>query len=250
MSILGVARHRPYKPANRERNISTMDAMPRTLDAGFMTDARNRMVDSQVRPNKVSDPRLLEAMRALPRERFVPDAQQALAYADQSVKLAPGRVMPQPMVVARLIQAAEARNGEKVLIVAAGTGYSAAVFAAFGCAVTALEEAPALLRHARAALGEFAPAVAVVEGPLSAGWPPGAPYDVILIEGAVPRMPDAIARQLKPETGRLLALIHEGEHAGYAITAEATPAGVSTRPLFDCLCPMLPGFATAPAFEF
>ena len=63
-------------------------------------------------------------------------------------------------------------------------------------------------------------------------------------------MPDAIARQLKPETGRLLALIHEGDHAGYAITAEATQAGISTRPLFDCLCPMLPGFATAPAFEF
>src|ERR1700676_3904148 len=103
---------------------------PRAQNDAFLADARNRMVDSQIRPNKVSDPRILDAMRHLPRERFLPDTQLALAYADQNVPLGGGRVLLQPLALARLVQAAEPMPAEKVLVVAAGTGYSAALFAA------------------------------------------------------------------------------------------------------------------------
>jgi protein-L-isoaspartate(D-aspartate) O-methyltransferase len=222
----------------------------------FLTDARNRMVDSQVRPNRVSDPRILDAMRLLPRERFLPDAQLALAYADQNVPLGAGRVMLQPLALARLVQAAEPLPGEKVLVAAAGTGYSAALFAALGCDVTALEEPGVLLDIARTSLAALAPTVRLVSGSLSAGWPAGAPYDIILIDGAVPEVPANIAGQLNRQAGRLLTIVGAtagrggGQRTGLAVHAEPTPAGVSVRALFDCICPILPSFAVAPAFEF
>jgi protein-L-isoaspartate(D-aspartate) O-methyltransferase len=219
-------------------------------NADFIADARKRMVDSQLRPNKVSDPRILNAMRHLPRERFLPASFAALAYADQNVKLAPGRVLLQPMVLARLVQAAEPAAGEKVLVAGAGTGYSAALLAALGCAVTALEEAGPLLDHAKSALAAVAPSVTLVSGSLPAGFPSGAPWDLILIDGAVPAVPVSIASQLNRETGRLVTIISDGDHTGRAVQAEPTSAGVSVHALFDCLCPVLPGFAPAPAFEF
>ena len=225
----------------------------------FLTDARNRMVDSQVRPNRVSDPRILDAMRHLPRERFLPDAQLALAYADQNVPLGGGRIMLQPLALARLVQAADPLPGEKVLVVAAGTGYSAALFAALGCDVTALEEPGVLLDIAKTSLAASAPTVKLVSASLAAGWPAGAPYDIILIDGAVPEVPANIAGQLNRQTGRLLTIVgattgrggvQRTGLSGLAVHAEPTPAGVSVRALFDCLCPILPGFAVAPAFEF
>jgi protein-L-isoaspartate(D-aspartate) O-methyltransferase len=230
------------------------------LNQAYLADARNRMVDSQIRPNKVSDPRILDAMRHLPRERFLPDAQLALAYADQNVPLRGGRVLLQPMVSARLVQAAEPLKGERALVVGAGTGYSAALLAALGCEVAALEEPGMLLDQAKTALAEVAPSVELVSGPLAAGWPAHAPYDLILIDGAVPEIPMVVASQLKRETGRLVTIVcpdgtnpdgtKNAGRTGLAVHAEPTPAGVSVRTLFDCRCPVLPGFAVAPAFEF
>lgn len=211
----------------------------------FADDARKRMVDSQLRPNKITDPRILDAMRRLPRENFLPPALSALAYADQNVPLGGGRVLMQPMAIARLIQTMEPAAGETALVVGAGTGYAAAVLAACGCDVTALEENAVLASLAKAS----ATGVTVVSGPLAAGWPAGAPYDLILIEGAVPEVSPVIAAQLKRETGRLVTIVSEG-HTSHAIQAEATAAGLSIRPLFDCLCPVLPAFARAPAFAF
>jgi protein-L-isoaspartate(D-aspartate) O-methyltransferase len=216
----------------------------------FMTDARARMVDSQIRPNKVYDPRILDAMRRLPRERFLPDALRALAYADQNVPLGGGRVLLQPMVLARLLEAAMPAPGETVLVVGAGTGYSAAVLAALGCKVTALEEPGTLIDRARPLLAAVAPAVALAAGSLASGWPSGAPYDLILVDGAVPEVPATLAGQLNPDSGRLVTIIRDGEHSGHAVQAEPTPVGISVRTLFDCLCPVLPAFAAAPAFQF
>lgn len=216
-----------------------------SLTDDYADDARKRMVDSQLRPNKVTDPRILTAMRTLPRERFLPPALSALAYSDQNVSLGGGRVLLQPMTLARLIQAMEPLAGDKTLIVGAGTGYAAAVLAACGCTVTALEESGPLLDLAKAA----PTGATIVSGPLAAGWPAGAPYDLILIDGAVTEVPAAIAAQLKPETGRLVTILSQGR-TSHAIKAEATAAGISVRPLFDCLCPELPAFARAPAFEF
>src|SRR5581483_3920718 len=148
-------------------------------------EARNRMVNSQVRPNRVVDPRILGAMRSLPRERFLPPDRASLAYADEDVPLGNGRVLVQPMVIARMLQLAAPVQGERALVAAAGTGYGAAILAACGLRVTALEEDPALLAIARHTLQEFAPNVSVVAGPIASGWPGNAPYDVILLEGAV-----------------------------------------------------------------
>jgi len=229
--------------------------MPAPSDAlpnGFLIDARNRMVDSQLRPNKVSDARILDAARVLPRERFLPAAQLALAYADQNVPLSGGRVMLQPLVLARLVQAGEPVAGDKVLVVGAGSGYSATLFAALGCSVIALEEPGPLLELARSALAATAPGVRLVSGALPPGWPADAPYDIILIEGAVPEVPANIASQLDRQTGRLLTIVASttSGRTGLAVQAEPTPAGVSVRALFNFVCPILPGFAAAPAFEF
>ena len=117
-----------------------MSRQPWTATAQAFAEARNNMVDSQVRPNKVTDPRIVAAMRQLPRERFLPPALAALAYADEDVPLGEGRVLIEPMVIARLVQLTAIAAGERALVVAAGTGYGAAVLAACGARVTALEE--------------------------------------------------------------------------------------------------------------
>lgn len=221
-----------------------------TTDTELYADARKHMVDSQIRPNRVSDPRLLAALRRVPRERFVPAAVRALAYADEDVPLGNGRYLTEPMVLARLLQAASPRPDERVLIVGAATGYSAAVLAACGCRVTALEDDPALLAIAHAVLPDEAPSVTLVTGPLSAGWPGHAPYDLILIEGAVPEVPAALQAQLHQEQGRLLAALCAPDRATCAIVAEATSAGLGITPIFDCATPPLPALRRPAVFAF
>jgi protein-L-isoaspartate(D-aspartate) O-methyltransferase len=216
----------------------------------LFAEARDRMVDSQVRPNRVRDSRILDTMRRLPRERFLPPELAPLAYADQDVPLGSGRFMMQPMAIARLIQLAAPVPGENALVVAAGVGYGAAVLAACGVRVTALEEDPALLATARHALTEVAPEVNLVAGPLSNGWPSAAPYDVILLEGAVQTVPAALAQQLRNNGGRLVTVICSVGRTGQAVLAEPTGAGLRAQPMFDCAIPPLPSLLPAPAFTF
>jgi protein-L-isoaspartate(D-aspartate) O-methyltransferase len=200
------------------------------------TDSRSRMVDCQLRPNKVSDTRVLAAMRVLPRERFLPPALAALAYADEDVPLTGGRCLMEPMVLA----------------IAAGTGYGVAVLAACGADVVALEEAEDLLRIARAALAELAPGVHLVSGPLAAGWRAGAPYDLVFIEGGFEQLPTAIAEQVRPNGGRLVGVRVISGRIGQAVLGEragAAPA-ISLRPAFDCATPVLPSLRRAPGFVF
>jgi protein-L-isoaspartate(D-aspartate) O-methyltransferase len=216
----------------------------------LFAEARNRMVDSQIRPNRVTDPRITGAMRRLPRERFLPAGLAPLAYADEDVPLGNGRVLMQPMAIARLVQLAAPVQGEHALVVAAGVGYGAALLAACGPRVTALEEDPALLALARHALTEMAPDVSVVSGALSAGWPAGAPYDVILLEGAVQSIPPALAQQLRNNGGRLVTVVCTDGRTSQAVLAEATGAGLRAQPMFDCPAPLLPSLLPAPAFAF
>ena len=218
--------------------------------ARLFAEARSRMVDGQVRPNKVTDPRIIAAMRQLPRERFVPPALAPLAYADEDVPLGEHRVLIAPAVIARLVQLTAVAPGERTLVVAAGTGYGAALLAACGARVTALEEAGSLQEIAHAALAELAPSVNLVAGPLSSGWPPGAPYDVILVEGAVREIPQAIGEQLRQQTGRLVTVYTGNGGVGQAVLAETSAAGLRTRPMFDCTTPVLPGLTQSPRFVF
>ncbi|MBN9559157.1 MAG: protein-L-isoaspartate O-methyltransferase [Alphaproteobacteria bacterium] len=208
------------------------------MDAALLDyeDARNRMVDSQIRPNKVVDPRILRAMRQLPRERFVPAQARVLAYADEDVPLGNGRALMEPMVLAR--------------VVGAGPGYGAAVLAACGANVTALEEDEGLLGLARQVLPTVAPAVTLVEGKLASGWPQGAPWDIILIEGAVRDIPAALGPQLHPESGRLLAVCTGRGSSGKAVLAEPTPVGLRAQPVFDCATPLIPSLLPEPGFVF
>lgn len=216
----------------------------------LFADARSCMVDSQIRPNRVTDQRVLSAMRTLPRERFVPANVEALAYADEDVPLGNGRFLMEPMVFARLLQAASLRDDEQVLVVGAGTGYGAAVLAACGCRVTALEDDSALLAIAQDQLPRLAPGVALMSGSLAAGWPPRAPYDLILIEGAVPEIPPALAAQIRQEDGRILAAIYAEGRITQAVIAESTSFGLGISPLFDCATPPIPSLRKAPAFAF
>lgn len=223
---------------------------PPELSPDLYAAARSHMVDSQVRPNRVSDPRILDAMRELPRERFLPPHLAALAYVDDDVALGGGRVLIEPMIIARLLQLAAVVPGERALVVAAGTGYGAALLSACGARVTAVEEDPALLSLARPALTALAPDVSLVSGPLSAGWPSGAPYDVILIEGAVPGIPPALTQQLQHDGGRLVTVIRDDASVGQAVLAEPTAAGLRSQAMFDCATPPIPSLMPAPAFVF
>ena len=164
--------------------------------------ARAHMIDSQLRPNKVADARVLGAFAAIRRELFVPEHLQAVAYVDEDLPLGAGRYLMEPMVAARLLQAAAVERGDAVLIVGAGTGYEAALAARLARSVIALEEDPDFARGARAALVEHSIAsVNVVEGPLLRGYRPRAPYEVIFFSGAVAEVPSEVAAQLPEGDG-------------------------------------------------
>jgi protein-L-isoaspartate(D-aspartate) O-methyltransferase len=215
--------------------------------------ARDNMVDSQVRPNKVTDPRVLDAMRLLPREQFVPPSLAALAYIDEDIPLGAGRVLTEPMVIARLVQLARGRPGERALVIGAGTGYGAALMAACGCDVTALEEDKALIAIALRVLPRLAPAVRVVEGKLAAGLVRAVGWDIVLIEGAVEEIPPALAGQIAPG-GRLVTVLAGSGGGGRAILAEPTGTPESprlrAREIFDCNTPLLPSLRLVPTFVF
>ena len=211
--------------------------------------ARRNMVDGQVRTADVTNPDLIAAMLALPREQFVPSSLTEQAYVDSDLPIAAGRALLKPMVFAKLLQAADVREGDHVLDVACGTGYSSAVLARLVNSVVALEEDQALVPQAKANLsGTGAGHVVVGARPLTEGWPDAAPYDLIFLNGATEIVPQALGRQLKPN-GRLACIFGRapGTKAMIYRLAEGQLAG---RPVFDAAAPLLPGFAAPPTFVF
>lgn len=208
------------------------------------------MVDGQVRTADVTDLRIIAALLEVPREAYVPSDRLAMAYLDVDVPIGRGgRALLKPMVFGKLLQAAGIGDTDHVLDLGCLTGYSAAVLSRLAGSVVALEEEVALARAAGESLARTgAQNLSVVSGPLNAGWAKGAPYDVILVEGAVEVVPEALLAQLK-DGGRLLAVVGRAP-MGKAMTYRMSGGHATAQPLFDAAAPLLPGFAKPAAFVF
>jgi len=219
-----------------------------------MTDfalARRNMIDGQLRPNRVTNAQLLAAIGELPRERFLPDGLRSVAYSDDDVPLGNGRYLMEPMVLARLIQALQPRPEDRAMVVASGPGYGAALLARLVKSVIAVESDPALAAAAERTAKELdITGIRQTVGKLEQGAAASAPYDVILIEGAVQQVPQAILDQLA-DGGRLTTIIAGPPGAlGVAQLFVKLGGAASARPLFDAGTPSLPGFAPPPRFTF
>lgn len=215
-----------------------------------MTDfaaRRNMMVDTQVRPSDVTKFPVIDAMLSVPREAFVPRAQREAAYVGENVPLGGNRVVLEPRTLAKMLDFLDIRGDELALDIGCGLGYSSAVIACMAEAVVAVEEDEDLASEAESTLSEHgADSVAVHRGPLVEGAPQHGPYDVIIIEGAVEHLPDAICDQLK-EGGRIAVLFAEGAlgtvRIGYKIDG-----AITWRFAFNAGAPVVPGFEKHQAF--
>lgn len=211
--------------------------------------ARANMVESQVRTNDVTDVRVQHALREVPRERFVPNAKRGIAYADSAIEVVQGRYLLDPRNFARLLQLATIAPDDTVLDVGCATGYSTAVLARLAKVVIGVEQDADLVRMA----SEMVPTAGatnatVVQGSLSEGHRAKAPYNVIYLNGAVEKVPDALLGQLA-EGGRLVAIIQSGAQ-GMAHLFERNNGHIGSRAAFDAAAPKLAGFGQPVGFVF
>jgi len=201
------------------------------------------MVESQIRTNKVTDPRIVDAFGTVRREAFVGEAQRGIAYIDEDLEIAPGRYLMEPMVLARLLQAAAPQAGDMALDIGCATGYSTAVLARLAETVVGLERERALIDAANRTLNALdVDNAVVVEGALEAGYQKQAPYNVIVFQGAVAAVPETVKRQLADgvdQTG-----------FGRGTLVQRSGDSFSSRTLFDAATPLLPGFAREAGFVF
>lgn len=217
-----------------------------------MTDyaaARETMVDRQIRTADVTLYPIIAAMLEVPRERFVPEALRPVAYLGEHVPLAPGRVLLDPRVFAKLLDALNVGPADLVLDVGCAYGYSTAVLARMAEAVVAVESDPDMAAEAEALLAaQPVDTAVVVAGPLAEGVAAHGPFDAMVVEGAIERFPPGLEAQLKPG-GRVAAIFVDGA-SGQARLGLQTETGIAWRRIFDATAPVLPGFAAAKAFEF
>ncbi len=217
-----------------------------------MTDfaaLRANMVDGQIKPNKVTNTRLLAALTDVPRERFVDRQSQSIAYVDEDLPLGEGRHLMEPMVLARLINELHPSQGDIALDVGCATGYSTAILSRLVETVVGLESNAAMAATATQRLLDLGYDNAVIiEGQLTEGHAPQQPYDVILFGGSVSEVPQAIIGQLA-DGGRLAAVVRTA-HTGQAMLYQRIGDVTSHRPMFDASIPMLPEFEPVASFEF
>ena len=220
--------------------------------SGFAT-ARQKMVDGQVRPSDVTDVRILDAMLAVPREAYVPENKRALAYMDLDLEVSDGGSAKQfliaPAVLAKMLQAAEIKETDRVLVVGCATGYAAAVIVRFAPQVTATESDSALAAKAKAILAANGCGNVMLHTRVPAeGAPAGAPYDVIILNGATEIVPEQLYGQLR-SGGRLVGVFATSRPARATIVT-ASHGDYGHRTLFDATAPVLPGMERVPAFVF
>ena len=212
---------------------------------------RKAMVDSQIRPNKVIDDRVIAAFMNVPRERFVSKNMQNLAYIDEDIHLSGGRFIVEAMVMARIIQTLALDASQSVMLIGAGTGYTAALLSYLVESVIAIETRAQMVEKAQQAVaGLDIGNVAVIKARLQDGYASEAPYDAIIIEGAVEQIPQRLLDQLS-DGGRLAAIWRpEGTQAGEACIWHKTGEVVSRTPLFTAQVPVLDEFRAKPKFSF
>ncbi len=213
--------------------------------------ARKHMVDSQVRPNDVTDMALQTAMAELPRERFVPTDKKHLAYVEQDVPLFDGRWLLKARDFSKLIDAANVQPGDLVLDIGCGYGYSAAVLARLASVVVAVEEDEKIVAKASERVGEMGlDNAAFLQNPLAEGCPKQGPYDVIVIAGGVSARPDAVLHQLKQDVGRLVTIVVK-DRVGIATIFTRSGDAIGERRLFEAYpAGIIPSFAAKPSFVF
>jgi protein-L-isoaspartate(D-aspartate) O-methyltransferase len=211
--------------------------------------ARSNMVNNQLRPSRVEDRFVLDAMAAVPRERFLPKALRGVAYADEDLPLADGHWLIEPLVLARLIQAAEVKPTDVVLVIGCASGYAGAVMARLAATVivvapeAAAETVEALLDD----LGVANVVVAASDEP-AAGHPSQAPFDVIVVVGSVPAVPPALLEQIG-DGGRIVAVVNRGR-VGKATVFTRLHGVVGGREVCDAQTPLCPGLNSSPGFTF
>ena len=220
--------------------------------SGFST-ARQKMVDGQVRPSDVTDTRIIDAMLTVPREAFVPQNQRALAYLDLDLDVSEGgavkRFLIKPAVIAKMVQAADIKDTDNVLVVGCACGYPAALVAKLARHVVATESEPALAAKARDALAGLGLGNLPVKAAAAAeGDSANAPYDVIILNGATEIVPERLYRQLK-EGGRLVGVFAMTKPQRATIVTRSQD-DFGSRALFDAAIPVLPGLERPPAFVF
>jgi protein-L-isoaspartate(D-aspartate) O-methyltransferase len=219
---------------------------------GFST-ARQKMVDGQVRPSDVTDIRIIDAMLDVPREAFVPANQRAMAYLDLDLDVSEAasakRFLIKPVVIARMLQAAEITETDNVLVVGCASGYAAAIVAKLAAKVTATESDPALAAKAKDVLAQIGLSNVTVQTAAAAdGAPANAPYDVIVLDGATEILPDRLYQQLK-DGGRLVGVFATTKPPR-AMIVTRSHGDFGNRALFDAVVPVLPGLERLPAFVF
>jgi protein-L-isoaspartate(D-aspartate) O-methyltransferase len=215
--------------------------------------ARQKMVDGQVRPSDVTDLRIIDAMLEVPREAFVPQHQRALAYLDLDLDVSEAgsakRFLMKPLVTAKMLQAADIKNTDKVLVAGCASGYTAALVAKLAGQVTATEVDPALAARARDVLGQLGLAnVTVRAADVADGDPANAPYHVIVLDGATEITPERLYGQLR-EGGRLVG-VFAMTRPPRAMIVTHSHGDFGNRALFDASVPVLPGLERRPAFVF
>jgi protein-L-isoaspartate(D-aspartate) O-methyltransferase len=187
-------------------------------------------------------------MRQVPRERFVPAAKQAVAYADTIVEVVPRRFLLDPRAFSKLAELAEIEPTDRILDVGCASGYSTAVLARLAGEVIGMEEDAELVRIAADALASLGSAGRVVQGRLSEGYAAAAPYDVIFVNGAMEELPLALEKQLA-DGGRLVAVVRNGPQGrGNLFLREH--GRISSRADFDATVPLLSGFSRPKSFVF
>lgn len=214
--------------------------------------ARRQMIDSQLLPNKITSDVVVDAFASVPRELFVPETKRTIAYADEAIEVAPGRYLIEPMILARLIHEAGPGPDDVALVVGGTTGYAAAVLAQIVSTVIMVEPDAALAEAASATLDSLQiDTVAVTSGACDSGSPKNGPYDIILVDGALPDIPDTLVSQLA-DGGRLATVLEDPATGGLgrATVLSRHGDGAGTRTFADLGTPVLPGFERPAAFVF